>query len=204
MSNALKKGKKKNRMEPLGYTKNELIQMQRCAREKQKTDGLIREAYYNVRLIAYQLLHDDFGYGNKRIVRVEQTIESYLESAENGELTQAELQHILKSKWSIDVAGETDKIPFRQLFALTGEEKFSQHTGMCILATICNYFSLLGVCLKTQMKMSANNILRLYERIRYYIDSIAAGYETMTGIASVLYQECKYCDVRFIGKFYRV
>lgn len=50
---------------------------------------------------------------------------------------------------------------------------------MCILASVLNYFSLLGVCLKTKMKMSANSILRLYDRIRYYIDSIATGYETM-------------------------
>ena len=31
--------------------------MQKYAREKENTDRLIREAYWNVRLIAYQLLH---------------------------------------------------------------------------------------------------------------------------------------------------
>lgn len=202
MSNALKRKKKK--MEPLGYSKSELLNMQKYAREKENTDRLIREAYWNVRLIAYQLLHDDFGYGHKRIIRVEQTIDQYFASAANGELTQRELQYILKSKWGIDSGEEADKIPFRHLFALIDEEKLSQSTGMCILASVLNYFSLLGVCLKTKMKMSANSILRLYDRIRYYIDSIATGYETMVGVASVLYRECKYCDPRFIGQFYEV
>ena len=202
MSNALKRKKKK--MEPLGYSKSELLNMQKYAREKENTDRLIREAYWNVRLIAYQLLHDDFGYGNKRINKVEQAIDQYLISAEKGELTQKKIQYVLKSQWNIDVLGTTDRIPFRQLFALVGEEKLSQDAGMCILASIASYLALLGVCLKTKMKMSANSIRRLYDRIRYYIDSIATGYETMVGVASVLYQECKYCDPRFIGQFCEV
>lgn len=202
MSNALKR--KKSRMEPLRYSKNELLRMQKYAREKENTDRLINEAYYNVRLIAYQLLHDDFGYGNKRINKVEQAIDQYLISAEKGELTQKKIQYVLKSQWNIDVLGTTDRIPFRQLFALVDEEKLSQDAGMCILASIASYLALLGVCLKTKMKMSANSIRRLYDRILYYIDSIATGYETMLGVASVLYQECKYCDSRFVGQFYEI
>lgn len=202
MSNALKRKKKK--MEPLGYSKSELLNMQKYAREKENTDRLINEAYYNVRLIAYQLLHDDFGYGNKRINKVEQAIDQYLISAEKGELTQKKIQYVLKSQWNIDVLGTTDRIPFRQLFALVDEEKLSQDAGMCILASIASYLALLGVCLKTKMKMPANSIRRLYDRILYYIDSIATGYETMLGVASVLYQECKYCDSRFVGQFYEI
>lgn len=202
MSNALKR--KKSRMEPLRYSKNELLRMQKYAREKENTDRLINEAYYNVRLIAYQLLHDDFGYGNKRINKVEQAIDQYLISAEKSELTQKKIQYVLKSQWNIDVLGTTDRIPFRQLFALVDEEKLSQDAGMCILASIASYLALLGVCLKTKMKMSANSIRRLYDRILYYIDSIATGYETMLGVASVLYQECKYCDSRFVGQFYEI
>lgn len=202
MSNALKRKKKK--MEPLGYSKSELLNMQKYAREKENTDRLIREAYWNVRLIAYQLLHDDFGYGHKRINKVEQAIDQYLISAEKGELTQKKIQYVLKSQWNIDVLGTTDRIPFRQLFALVDEEKLSQDAGMCILASIASYLALLGVCLKTKMKMPANSIRRLYDRILYYIDSIATGYETMLGVASVLYQECKYCDSRFVGQFYEI
>lgn len=202
MSNALKR--KKRKMEPFGYSKSELLSMQQTARKREKIDQLIYEAHYNVRLIAYQLLHDDFGYGHKRIIKVEQTIDQYLATAEKGELTQKQIQYVLKSKWNIDVLGTTDRIPFRQLFALTGEEKLSQDAGMCILASIASYLALLGVCLKTKMKMSANSIRRLYDRILYYIDSIATGYETMLGVASVLYQECKYCDSRFVGQFYEI
>lgn len=202
MSNALRRKKKK--MEPFGYSKSELLNMQRYAKEKEDTERLVHEAYWNVRLVAYQLLHDDFGYGHKRIIRVEQKIDRYLASAEGGELTQAKMQYYLRTEWNIDPIEEANKIPFRHLFALVGEEKLSQQTGMLILASVLNYFSLLGVCLKTVMKMSANSIRRLYDRIRYYMDSIAKGYETMVGVASILYQECQYCDPRFVGQFYKV
>lgn len=51
MSNAL--ARKKKRMQPLGYSKSELIGIQRHAKAQSNADYLIEESYYNVRMMAY-------------------------------------------------------------------------------------------------------------------------------------------------------
>ena len=191
MSNAL--ARKKKRMQPLGYSKSELIGIQRHAKAQSNADYLIEESYYNVRMMAYQALHDKFGFGHKRIIKVEQTIDAYVENAKDG-TTGEELGFYLKDKCKIDVREETNKIPYRESFYLV-ERK---------IAHLFNYLAMLGVCLKTQFKFSGNQIRQVYERIRYLISCLATGYETMTGIASVLEWECKYIDKRFIGKTYEI
>lgn len=205
MSSVLNRKKKK--MQPLGYTKQELVSIQNYARKQSKTNYLIEESYMNIRLIGYQILHDKFGFGQKRIIRVEQTIDEYLNSVADGGMSTEQLQFFLKEKCKIDVKDEANKVPFRERFALT-EHKISaqsmQSAGSYLLASICNYFSLLGVCLKTQSKFSTRQIREVYEWVRYYIGSISMGYETMTGVASVLEWECKYVDERFTGKTYEV
>ncbi len=138
---------------------------------------------------------------------MEQTIDEYLNSVADGGMSTEQLQFFLKEKCKIDVKDEANKVPFRERFALT-EHKISaqsmQSAGSYLLASICNYFSLLGVCLKTQSKFSTRQIREVYEWVRYYIGSISMGYETMTGVASVLEWECKYVDERFTGKTYEV
>lgn len=205
MSNAL--ARKKKRMQPLGYSKSELIGIQKYAKAQNNADYLITESYYNVRMMAYQALHDKFGFGQKRIIRVEQTIETYLGDAEKDGMSAEELGYFMKTKCGIDVREETNKIPYRESFYLV-ERKIAPNcmiqANKFLLAQVFNYFAMLGVCLKTQFKFSGNQIRQVYERIRYLINCIATGYETMTGIASVLEHECNYIDKRFIGRAYEI
>lgn len=205
MSNAL--ARKKKRMQPLGYSKSELIGIQRHAKAQSNADYLITESYYNVRMMAYQALHDMFGFGQKRIIRVEQTIETYLGDTEKDGMSAEELGYFMKTKCGIDVREETNKIPYRESFYLV-ERKIAPscmiQANKFLLAQVFNYFAMLGVCLKTKFKFSSNQIRQVYERIRYLINCIATGYETMAGIASVLEHECKYIDKRFIGKTYEI
>lgn len=205
MSNALTRKKKK--MQPVGFTKQELASMQNYARLKTNTDILIEDSYMNIRLIGYQILHDKFGFGQKRIIRVEQTIDEYLNSVSSGGMSTEELQYFMSEKCGIDVKDEANAVPFRERFALTSRKvaaQSMQSAGNYLLASICNYFSLLGVCLKTQFKFSTRQIKEVYGWIKYYINSLSSGYETMTGVASVLYYECKYCDSRYAGRVYEV
>lgn len=205
MSNAL--ARKKKRMQPLGYSKSELIGIQKYAKAQNNADYLITESYYNVRMMAYQALHDMFGFGQKRIIRVEQTIETYLGDSEKDGMSAEELGYFMKTKCGIDVREETNKIPYRESFYLV-ERKIAPscmiQANKFLLAQVFNYFAMLGVCLKTKFKFSSNQIRQVYERIRYLINCIATGYETMTGIASVLEHECNYIDKRFIGRTYEI
>lgn len=201
MSNALKRKKKK--MQPLGYSKDELASIQNYARKQSNTESLIYDSYMNIRLIAYQILHDKFGFGQKRIIRVEQTIDKYQEGAESGELLARKLEFYMKEKCDIDVREEANKVPFRERFYLTERAiaPASQQTaGKFLAASICNYFSLLGVCLKTKFKFSSRQIREVYVWIRYYINTLSRRKQfdlTIKDIAECLAEECKYCDSRF-------
>lgn len=118
-----------------------------------------------------------------------------------------ELGYYMKEKCGIDVREETNKIPYRESFYLVRRKVAPNcmiQANKFILAQVFNYFAMLGVCLRTQFKFSANQINQVYEWVRFYINCLATGYETMTGIASVLEHECKYIDKRFIGKTYKV
>lgn len=204
MSNALSRKKKK--MQPLGYSMNELLGIQNYARVQNNAAYLIEQSFENVKIIAYQILHDKFGFGNKRIIRVENTINAYLNAKadEDAHLTTAELEYYMKTKCSISVTEEANKVPFRERFALVDKKvapNSMQKAGQYLLASICNYFSLLGNCLKTQFRFSAKQIREVFDWIRYYINSLSQKYLDMIDVASMLYHECDYCDKRFVGKF---
>ena len=204
MSNALSRKKKK--MQPLGYSMNEILGIQQYARVQSNAEYLIEQSFENIKIIAYQILHDKFGFGNKRIIRVENTINAYLNAKadEDAHLTTAELEYYMKTKCSISVTEEANKVPFRERFALVDRKvapNSMQKAGQYLLASICNYFSLLGNCLKTQFRFSAKQIREVLDWIRYYINSLSQKYLDMTDVASMLYHECDYCDKRFVGKF---
>ena len=203
MSSVLNRKNKK--MQPLGYTKQELVSLQDYSRRKSNTDFIIEESFKNLRLISYQILHDKFGFGQKRIIRVEKTIDKYLSTVSEGGLTTGQLQYFMSEKYGIDVKYEANKVPFRERFALISRKVESgsmQSAGTYLVASICNYFSLLGVCLKTQFKFSVRQIREAFEWIRYYIRTLSRRSQfdlTIKDIAECLMNECKYCDSRFIG-----
>lgn len=196
---------RKKKMQPLGYTKQELVSIQNYARKQSNTNYLIEESYLNIRLIAYQILHDKFGFGQKRIIRVEQTIDKYLNTVSDGGMSTEQLQYFMKEKCGIDVSDEASKVPFRESFYLVSRKvapSSMQSAGKYLNASIINYFSLLGVCLKTQFKFSAKQISEAYGWIRYYINTLSSINQfdlTIRDIAECLMDECKYCDSRFVG-----
>jgi hypothetical protein len=125
-------------------------------------------------------------------------------SKAEGGLHTDELLFFMKEKCDIDVKAEVNVVPFRERFSLT---KYKIHAdsqksaGMYLLASICNYFALLGVCLKTQFKFSARQIREVYGWIRYYINTLSRPKQfelTIKDIAECLMDEVKYCDFRFV------
>lgn len=202
MSNKLKKKSKK--MQPAGYSKTSLLSMKENAKRKSNSEAIITETHCNVRLIAYDILHDKYTFGQKRIIRVEETINAYMNAMAEGEMTTESLEFYLKEKAKINVREEVNKIPFNERFALTTvkvDMAYKPTAGMHILATIYDYFVLLGVCLKSQFGFSKNKILGVYEWIRDYINTLSR-YEQfdlkIEDIAEYLVEEIKYCDERFV------
>ena len=193
MSSKLKK-KSKNRPIPRNTDWNKRVN---------NTDKLIEESYYNLRLIAYQILHDKFGFGQKRIIRLEHSIDEYMASEAEGGLHTDEMMRFMKESCDIDIKAEVNVVPFRERFALTKYKIHAdsqQSAGMYLLASICNYFSLLGVCLRKHFKFTPKQIREAYGWIRYYINTLARPKQfelTINDIAECLMEEVKYCDFRF-------
>ena len=204
VSNKLRR--KAKSLEPLGYSKKELAYIENLSKQNRMSEDVIAESYLNVRLITYQILHDKFGFGKKRIARVENEINNYLSEAAREEMSAIALIHLLKEKYDIDVPKEAGKIPFReQFYLLTWEVKpadMRQH-GKWINGSMINFFALLGICLKTQFKFSKNQIEKAYFHIRDYINTLSRPKQfdlTIDQIAESVKEECGFIDERFVKK----
>ena len=199
MSNALKRKSKK--MQPVGYSKKEIISINKYSKERSKMNGITYNAYLDVRLIAYQTLHDKFGFGQKRIVQLENTVNTYLEKNRTDKnMSTGALVCFLKEKAGIDIGKEVNRIPYRECVLLSGEQKPLPETGKLVAAAIYNYFALSCVALKTVFKFSSKKMCEYMNWIRYYINTLARKNQfdlTIKDIAVVLMDECKYCDARF-------
>lgn len=140
----------------------------------------------------------------KRIARVEEEMDKLLKKAAAGKETETEMMFLLKEKYKIDTKEEANKVPFFERFAIT-ERKFpfesKQSAGMYLLASICNYFTLLGTCLKIQFEFSKNQIEKAYFYIRDYINTLLRPKQfglTIGMIAESVKIECGYIDERFV------
>lgn len=173
-------------------------------KRESNTTKLVEEAYYNLRLISYQILHDKFGFGQKRIIRLEQTMDEMRASRDEVGISLEDMLGYMHRRYDIDVRAEVNVVPFRERFALTRfkiHADSQQSAGMYLLASICDYFTFLGIVLREQFKFSARQIREVYGWIRYYINTLSRPKQfdlTMKDIAECLMDEVKYCDVRFI------
>lgn len=105
---------------------------------------------------------------------------------------------------TLDVKQEANIVPYRERFFLVRQKiapASMKAAAAYLVASISNYFALLGVCLKSGFGFSAKKIREVYEWIRYYINTLSRQKEfklTIKDIAECLLQECKYCDSRFV------
>ena len=192
-------------MQPKGYSKKTLKSMSDRAKIMSNTETFFKEVVKNTQLIGYQILHDKFGFGQKRIIRLEQTLNNTLDSVADGVLTVVQMQSVLLGKCGIDTKEEANKVSFRERFSLVrwkinGDSY--QSAGLWILDILGYYFALLGYCLKTEFKFSSNQIKKVYWHIRDYINTLSRYKQfelTIDMIAECLMEECKYCDSRFVN-----
>ena len=209
MSSVLKRNKKP--MTVNGFTEEELSGIARSHNHRKKTDKLISDTYYNLRDIYYQILHDKFGFGNKRIVRLEQTVDQYITLSESDwSFEPKNLNRYLMEKWGIDVKSEIKSVPGREVQALIYSDYQITMDRLDSVKTISAtmYASLVVTVtvLKTKFNFSKNMIDKFIWWVKYYLNSLSIkGLDLdILGIASALYCECNYLDSRFDGKVYEV
>ena len=198
LSNALKRKQKS-----LYYTKQETKFIQKKEFERANQEKTIAKAFKEFQCIGYIILHDKFGFGQKRLARLEMTVNTYLNSAADGDknMSGSAMAYVLKEKYGIDVREEVNKVPQRQLMVLYSQKgKVVQSAAYKIAsASMFNYLALAMMALKTILKMSVKQLQEFVDKFIDYIDTLANFSQyalTVPMIAESLEEECKFkCDL---------
>lgn len=196
MSNALRRNKK-----PTFYTKQEMRIIGQNDFEKRNADKVISKSYKDFVVIGYIILHDKFGFGQKRIIRLQDFLKSYLDEAASGGNTGKDLAVYLKDKYGIDTKAEVEQIPQRQLMVLYAKKGFciEREAYRLSSASLFNYFALTLTILKKEFKLSVKQLQEFLDKFVDYIDTLANYKQfqlTVPMIAQSLADEIKFvCDL---------
>lgn len=196
MSNALRRKKK-----PEFYTKQDTKIISRNDFEKRNADRVVTKSYKDFVVIGYIILHDKFGFGQTRIIRLQEEMKARLETAADGGTNGAHVGVVLKDKYGIDVDECVKRVPQRQLMILYAQK------GRCIereayritCASMFNYLAFTLITLKQCFKLSVNQLQQFIDKFIDYID-VLSNYKqfqlTVPMIAETLADEIKFvCDL---------
>lgn len=197
MSNALRKKKK-----PSFFTKKDTRIIGRNDFESRNTERVVIKSYKDCLVIGYMVLHDEFGFGQKRMARLEQTVNTYFEAAATDKnMGGKALAFALKEKYDLDVAEIVNRVPQSQLMKLYAWK------GHCVereayrlaSASMFNYMALTLTALKTNLKLTRNQLQEFADKFIDYIDTLANYKQfqlNVTMIAETLADEIKFvCDL---------
>lgn len=170
--------------------------------KRNRTNTTLLECYYNSRLVTYLVLHDKFGYGQKRIKRLEDAVDKYLDDYSTGEYPKGYFEREMKKR-GIDAHEVVSKIPSRAKLFLTYGDKLPKRIKPSDLATInaalFTFFAITLYAMNKDMKISCVklkdeflkwlqfNFERLAEKDRLKIEDIVL----------VMVEECGYLDQRY-------
>lgn len=197
MSNALRRKKK-----PMFYTKQEMRIIGQNDFESRNTERVVIKSYKDYQAIGYIILHDKFGFGQKRMARLERTVNTYSEAAaDDKNMNGVALAYVLKEKYEVNVSDIVNSVPQRQLMKLYARK------GHCVereayrlaSASMFNYMSLTMTALKTVFKFTRNQLVQFSDKFIGYIDTLANYKQfqlTVPMIAQSLADEIKFvCDL---------
>lgn len=197
MSNALRKKKK-----PTFFTKKDTMIIGRNDFESRNTERVAIKSYKDYQAIGYIILHDKFGFGQKRMARLEQTVNAYSEAAAGDRnMNGTALAYALKEKYGVNVSNIVNSVPQSQLMKLYAWK------GHCVereayrlsSASLFNYFALTLTILKKEFKITAKQLQYFTDKFIDYIDTLANYKQfqlTVPMIAQSLANEIKFvCDL---------
>lgn len=170
--------------------------------ESRNTERVVIKSYKDYQAIGYIILHDKFGFGQKRMARLERTVNAYSEAAaDDKNMNGVALAYVLKEKYEVNVKEIVNSVPQSQLMKLYAWK------GHCIereayrlsSASMFNYMSLTMAALKTVFKFTRKQLVQFSEKFIDYIDTLANYKQfqlTVPMIAETLVDEIKFvCDL---------
>lgn len=163
MSNALSRKKKK--MQPLGYKDDIHVFNQQKVRMMNYATELAEKTFSDIKLVAFNVLHDKFGYGQKRLIMLEEKVNKLME----GNTSCEELAVFLQKK-GIDLM-EVD-IPQRDLM---GFQDIAYNNNILplknkvnvVLGAVSDFIVLSATSLR-EMKLSKRQLMEYVDWVLYY------------------------------------
>ena len=197
MSNALRRKSK-----PQFFTKSDRNIIRNNQFGRNNTANLVTKAYKDYMAIGYIILHDKFGFGQKRIVRLQNTVNQYLETAaDDKNMNGTSLASMLEKKYKIYVNSEVNRVPQRQLMVLYAQKGrvIEREAYKLSGAAMYNYFALTLTALKTQFKLTVKQLHEFLDKFIDYIDTLSNFSQyalTVPMIADSLAEEIGFvCDL---------
>ena len=87
--------------------------------ESRNTERVVIKSYKDYQAIGYIILHDKFGFGQKRMARLERTVNAYSEAAaDDKNMNGVALAYVLKEKYEVNVKEIVNSVPQSQLMKL--------------------------------------------------------------------------------------
>lgn len=197
MSNALRRKKKST-----FFTKKDTRIIGRNDFESRNTERVVIKSYKDYLVIGYIVLHDKFGFGQKRMIRLEQTVNTYSEvAASDKNMSGKALAFALKEKYDVDVSEIVNRVPQSQLMKLYAWKGHCVEREAYRLAStsMFNYMALTLTALKTNLKLTRNQLQEFADKFIDYINTLANYKQfqlTVPMIAETLADEIKFvCDL---------
>lgn len=202
MSSVLNRNKhKKNKV--LGWTKAEQKMLATDEIVKKARHKIVADSYKDFLLTGYYLLHIHFKFANKRIIRLENTINTYLDCARTDDKMKGQaLAYVLKDKYSIDIEKEVNSIPSRELLGIFGHGALLQNEAYrCLSASMFNYLAIVCTALKFKFNFPVADVKKFIADFKDLINTLFRVNQfelRFSNMARCLADEIKYVDKRYI------
>lgn len=202
MSSILNKNKrKKNKV--LGWTKEEQRMLAVDEITKKARHKLVADSYKDFLLTGYYLLHIHFKFANKRIIRLENTINAYLDCARTDDKMKGQaLAFALKDRYGIEIEEEVNSVPSRELLGIFGHGALLQNEAYRYLsASMFNYLAIVCTALKFKFNFPVADVKKFIADFKDLINTLfrVKQFELrFSNMACCLADEINYIDERYI------
>ena len=160
------------------------------------------ECYHNSCMVSYLVLHDKFGFGQKRIVNLENAVDQYLDDYSRDVYETGYFENQL-AKRGIDVRAFVNKIPSMVKMMLTyGKKipkKLTPHDVNIIRSSLYTFFAITLYALNKDMKVSVKKLNEIYSYWMIFNFECLAEKNRLQieDIVFVIADECSYLDPRY-------
>ena len=167
-----------------------------------KKTTAIHESYCNTRLVSYLVLHDKFGFGQKRIERLESAVDEYLDDFIDGKYESDYFDTQLRKR-GIYVREIVAKIPARVRLRLAYGRNVPKRLGTEELSLISESLrTFFAITLVALIKVLHIPILQIKDEylkwMQFNFECLAEKNRlTIDDIVAVLAEECGYVDRRY-------